>query len=383
MNVWRLQRAAAFCIGVMLVLTPLLALGALVDNWVLTRLWWNILAVVALELAGLGLILAAGERYRRYLRPAALTACAVELVLLLLWFAARTGRLADPDAINPVWVCTTATMACIGVAVTAGYRAAIAYATVLVTVMWAVLSYAHAGELLPAESYRAVVNGSLIGLFLAIVAASMKAARQVDDDRVRVLASAAADAAGAARAEERIRVDAVVRDEVIAVLRTVTGGRPAPVQRDQARRALGVLHGAERPERPEFVDAHTAHLRVREAVVAHGDHIAVALDVDGADHYPLAVVEVLTEAVGEALGNSLRHAGEGASQAVVGYFSDDGIRLRVVDDGVGFAPDRVPADRLGIEIGIRARMASVPGGAAWVQSAPGEGAMVSIHWERA
>ncbi|WP_440714245.1 hypothetical protein [Gordonia sp. FQ] len=64
MNVWRLQRAAAFCIGVMLVLTPLLALVALVDNWVLTRLWWNILAVVALELAGLGLILAAGERYR-------------------------------------------------------------------------------------------------------------------------------------------------------------------------------------------------------------------------------------------------------------------------------------------------------------------------------
>ncbi|MEZ5210147.1 sensor histidine kinase [Gordonia sp. (in: high G+C Gram-positive bacteria)] len=382
MNVWRLQRAAAFCIGVVLMLTPLLAFGSIVANWELAEPWWTVLAVIALEAAGLWLVVTATERHRRYLRPAVASAYAVEIGLLLLWFVARTGRLADAEAISPVWITTSAPVVCIGVAVAVHYRASIACATALFAVMWAVLSFAHAGRLLLAESFRALVSGALIGLFLAIVAAAMRVTRQVDDDRERVLAGAAAGAARAARETERTRVDAVVRDEVIAVLRTVRSGRPAGVQRDQARRALGVLHGVDRPERPEVVDAPTAHLRVREAVVAHGDHIAVALDVVDDGHYPAEVIEVIIDVVGEGLGNSLRHAGPEASQAVVGVFAADGIRLRVVDDGVGFVPDRVPADRMGIEIGIRARMASVPGGEAWVQSAPREGAMVSIRWER-
>ncbi|MFT3661303.1 MAG: hypothetical protein QM809_07850 [Gordonia sp. (in: high G+C Gram-positive bacteria)] len=384
MNVWRIQRAATLCIGVMLLLTPLLSFRALVDNREMVQPWWTLLSVVALIGSGGFLLVVGIAGYRRLLTPAVTVSCGVEIVLLALWFVARTGVLADPDVINPVWVTTTSTMVTLGLALVGGLVVAVLYTGVLVTLMWGVLSYAHAGHLLSAEFLRGMINGPLTGVFLAIVSAAVLVARRVDDDRDRVLVAAATGAARSARSEERARLDAVVRDEVIAVLRTVQPGEPARIQREQAQRALCAIGGIDVRERPDAVTAREARLRLREHVVAHGDHIAVSLDVDGAPRdYPSAAVDALVDATDEALGNSLRHAGDDASQAVVGMFSDEGIRIRVVDDGRGFDPARVPADRMGIEVGIRARMASVPGGSAEVAARRGDGAMVSLAWVRA
>lgn len=387
MNAWRIQRAAALCIGLTLVATPLLALPPMNGNAELTASWWIALGIVALVSAGAFLAVAGTERHRALLGPAVVTACAVELILLVLWFPARTGVHSAPDAINAVWVGVTATTVAIGLAVSQGLRASMVYTAVLLSLLTVVQSYAHDGRLLAAEVYRGAVNGALVGVFLAVAVAAMRIARKVDADRERVLAAAAAGAAATARAEERERLDDVVRDEVITVLRTVRAGAPARVQREQAHRALRALHGADTAERPDVMDAKAAYLRVRESLVAHGDHIEVILHIDDSAAvpgvvYPVDAIDALVDAAGEALINSLRHAGDEASQAVLGMFGDDAVRLRIVDDGRGFVPERIPPLSLGIEVGIRGRMMSVAEGSAVVESAPGEGTMVSLEWRR-
>ncbi len=387
MNAWRIQRAAAICIGVMLILTPLLALPTMVENWSLTDPWWTVVGIVALISAGVFLVATTTDSCRHLLRAAVVAACAAELVLLVLWFPASTGVHSAPDAITAVWISITATTVAIGFAVVLSLQASMAYAVVQLSLMCVVQSYAHAGHLLAAEVFRGIVSGALIAVFLTIVSAAIRVARQVDADRERVLSAAAANAAGTARAEERERLDDVVRDEVITVLRTVRAGTPARVQSDQARRALLALGGIETVERPAAIAPRAAYLRVRESLVAHGDHIEVILHIDDSAAvpgvvYPVDAIDALVDAAGEALINSLRHAGDEASQAVLGMFGDDAVRLRIVDDGRGFVPERIPPLSLGIEVGIRGRMMSVAEGSAVVESAPGEGTMVSLEWRR-
>lgn len=366
----------------MLVLSPLLQLSTLLRNADMTDAWWRPVCITLFVASGAALILTATTAFRSHLRAVAIVVAVVQVLVLALWFPARTGVLAAPDDINPIWVSGGVSLVAIGLAATIDYFTAISYLVVTLTLLFAVYSYAHAGELIAAESLRATVSGALVGLFVAVVRAAVLAARRVDADRERVLAVAAAGAARTARGRERERLDAVVRDEVVAVLRTVRAGEPAQMQREQAVIALAALDGSA-DARPPVIDPQTAQLRLRETVVAHGDHIAVAVDVDDeADDYPVDVIDTLVDASGEAVLNSLQHAGEEASQVVVGRLSREGIRLRVVDDGIGFNPDRILPDRMGIAMGIRGRMARLPGGSARIESDPGAGAMVSLEWRR-
>lgn len=383
MNVWRIQRAVGTGVGVMLVLVPLLGMGAMISQARLAASWWSPVSVVLIVTAGLSLIVVSYRQYRRYLRPAMVYACLAQFLAVLLWIPARSGVLADSHAINPLWVTASATLIAVGLVTTANYLVGAGYAAILLTTMTFAYSLAHAGTwLIPGAVWRTVLSGAVIGVFLVVARAAMVTARRVDDERDRALANAAAGAARNARAAERRRLDVVVRDEVVAALRTVRPGRPEQVQRDQARFALAVLDGAG-GEPPSVLSSDLALRRLRQSVIDYGDDIAVLLDVDlDATDYPVAAIDAVIDATGEAVANSLRHAGENASQAVVGQLTADAIRVRVVDDGAGFNPARVPGDRMGIEVGIRERMWALPGGAADIESSYGNGTMVSLEWRR-
>jgi len=95
------------------------------------------------------------------------------------------------------------------------------------------------------------------------------------------------------------------------------------------------------------------------------------------------VTEALERIAGEAVSNALRHAG--ASQVVIRTRADgDAIRLVVVDDGVGFDPERSGAAGRGLA-SMRERAVSV-GGHLELASRPGEGvrvlAEVPVHGTR-
>jgi signal transduction histidine kinase len=97
----------------------------------------------------------------------------------------------------------------------------------------------------------------------------------------------------------------------------------------------------------------------------------------------------LLGAASEALRNSVANAGGADATAVnrtvvnrtVELHAAAGeARIVVRDDGVGFEPMDVPAERLGIARSIIGRMGLIAGGAADVQSRPGAGTHVTLVW---
>jgi signal transduction histidine kinase len=89
----------------------------------------------------------------------------------------------------------------------------------------------------------------------------------------------------------------------------------------------------------------------------------------------------LCDAVGAALQNVARHAGEQAHAWVLLETLDDALRVTVRDDGAGFDPVRLDdaerGGRLGVAHSIRGRIAGL-GGRCTVTSAPGEGTEIEM-----
>jgi len=97
---------------------------------------------------------------------------------------------------------------------------------------------------------------------------------------------------------------------------------------------------------------------------------------------PSEVAQAVTEATLEAVRNSLRHAGSDDAPVTrrVTLTSDAcGISIEVSDSGCGFDPAVAGRGRHGVSGSIIARMQDV-GGRATVESAPGEGACVTLRW---
>lgn len=125
--------------------------------------------------------------------------------------------------------------------------------------------------------------------------------------------------------------------------------------------------------------------RLRTLAAAVDADVPLVIDaVDGLDQsaprYREGAVRAVTEALGEALRNSLLHAGAEAERLVLVELFEDAFEVSIADNGVGFDVDAVPPERLGIVVSIRARLADVPGGAAEVQSIPGRGTTVHLRW---
>lgn len=109
--------------------------------------------------------------------------------------------------------------------------------------------------------------------------------------------------------------------------------------------------------------------------------IPVAFDVEGAEReLPRAHEVALLRLAQGALANATTHAGA-ARIALSLSIADDGTRLDVVDNGVGFDPHLTRGGDDGTGYGLRAmreRMAAL-GGSLTVESAPGEGTAVAAH----
>lgn len=109
-------------------------------------------------------------------------------------------------------------------------------------------------------------------------------------------------------------------------------------------------------------------------------HLEVPDPLDGVP-VPGSVGVAVAGAVGEALENVRRHAGTGRAVVRLVEEADGLVRVTVSDSGAGFDPDAVPANRHGLVLSVRERMARV-GGRADVRSAPGVGTVVSLEWSR-
>lgn len=242
-------------------------------------------------------------------------------------------------------------------------------------------------ELAGLDAVYAIILG---GVILAIIAMMRQAATAVDVAQSQALAKYGNAVRQHATEVERVQVDAIVHDSVLTTLLSAASAR-TPEQKELAARmaadAIGHLHAAEAsgPEDQTEVGVEQLTDRLVTAARAFSSPFAVDARDDDLHSLPVNVAEAVYSAAVQAMVNSMQHAGgEEVHRSVTVRGGEHGAAVRVVvaDDGRGFDSEQVPAERLGLRVSIRERLAKV-GGKAVVESSPGEGTTVTIVWPAA
>jgi signal transduction histidine kinase len=106
--------------------------------------------------------------------------------------------------------------------------------------------------------------------------------------------------------------------------------------------------------------------------------IPIQINLEGVVDPPSNVKEVIYRVVQEALNNVDKHAQ--ASEVTIDMLrSENEFRLEIRDNGLGFNPQNVPHESLGLGI-MRERAAAI--GARWmIESSPGNGTRVNLIWK--
>jgi signal transduction histidine kinase len=148
-----------------------------------------------------------------------------------------------------------------------------------------------------------------------------------------------------------------------------------------ATNAIGHLRDAARvaPDDPSTVRVTTVAQRIRDAVEALAEPFEFHADRLGTASIPAPAAEAIVSASVQAAVNSVNHAGTGVARAIAVRSVQGGVEVMIADDGVGFDPATVPSERLGVRVSILERVANA-GGSASVDSATGEGTVVTVRW---
>jgi signal transduction histidine kinase len=185
------------------------------------------------------------------------------------------------------------------------------------------------------------------------------------------------DKASRAREEERQRFAAHLHDSVLQTLALVQrqAHDPAAVVR-LARRQEHALRAWMAGE-AELV-SETLASALREVIEGVEDEYAITIELAASVDRPIdARGEALVGAAREALRNAARHGG-GAPVVVFCEISAQQVEVFIRDQGPGFDAGAVPPERRGIRDAIIGRLSSA-GGAAEIESAPGEGTEVILR----
>lgn len=171
-----------------------------------------------------------------------------------------------------------------------------------------------------------------------------------------------------------------IHDHILSALIAVANGLPdRAALRGSARQALDSLSAETAVASPVAARALLNDVAGRVGVMAGDIRTDVVLACE--HEIPPEVAQAITEATLEAVRNSLSHAGDDAvvTRTVTLTSGTCGVSIEVNDNGRGFDPAVAGRGRHGVSGSIIARMQDV-GGRATVDSAPGEGACVTLRW---
>jgi hypothetical protein len=93
---------------------------------------------------------------------------------------------------------------------------------------------------------------------------------------------------------------------------------------------------------------------------------------------PAGAAQAIASATAEALENVARHAATGAA-TVLAISDGPAVTVRIIDEGRGFDPARVPPGRFGLRESITGQLARA-GGRAEIDSRPGAGTTITLVW---
>lgn len=353
----------------------------IVDQSVLTAVWWTPVATVAIFGSGAALGIASFRGEKR-MRQAATISALTYIVAVALWFVAWNDTVIPQD--QSLWF--TAFPGVTSLAAAVAWRPRQAFGHMILAVGLAqsanhLVRDAPFGHFLVPDLAFALV---FCAVFLSAAVVGLGTGRTLDETIVATQAAAAAAAAAEARNAERERFDALVHDRVMSTLLAASRRAPQDSLVQQAERTLAELDELRQgTDRNTALDATAVVARLRSAATEVDEDIAftgrIDPDCDGTS-FPPGPVRATAAALAEAVRNSLRHAGDDATRTVEAEVAPRCIAVQIVDDGRGFEPNAVDPHRLGLEVSIRGRMRRLPGGRVVVQSAPGEGTRVLLSW---
>ncbi|MFF1571773.1 sensor histidine kinase [Leifsonia sp. NPDC058292] len=239
-------------------------------------------------------------------------------------------------------------------------------------------------EIAGLDALYAIILG---GVILVIIAMLRQAASAVDAAQSQALAKYANAVRQHATEVERVQVDAIVHDSVLTTLLSAASARTPEAKELAARMAsdaIGHLHAAEAsvPEDQSLVGLDRLSERIVKSAEAFSSPFSVEVRDVEVHNLPVNVAEAVYSATVQAMVNSMQHAGGEEVQrrlSIRGGSPLATVHIVVVDTGRGFDEREVPAERLGLRVSIRERLAKV-GGHARIESAPGEGTTVTILW---
>ena len=314
----------------------------------------------------------------------------VYLVAILLWPIATGG--AGAAAVDEPWTWYLCAIAC-GSAAQA-FRPALAVAYILVTpTVYGITGVIDgSGHIVRGDiALQNALYGAMIGLVIfALLMTFRHAAKRVDTARAAAFARYDDAIRQHAREVERIEVDALVHDTVLASLQAA----------DRARRpeeaALAVSMASDAIKRLAAMDepmTDAAETATLQSLVSGLELYAAALDTpfditlahDTEIVIPYPVAQNLYLAATQAMANSAQHAGGADATAPVNrnvtvtICDADGVSIDVGDDGVGFDRLSIEPNRLGLRVSIIERVVAV-GGTVELDAAPGQGTTISIRW---
>jgi signal transduction histidine kinase len=235
------------------------------------------------------------------------------------------------------------------------------------------------------DAFYAILLGQVV---LIIITMLRQATAAVDRAQTNALSTYAAAVRQHATDVERVQVDSIVHDSVLAALLSAAAAntpKAAELASTMAQDAITRL--TEAGSVPAGDDSMVTFARLKREVRAITDRFDEPIefiDCDAEDlGLPAYAGEALVAASTQAIVNSIQHAGDGRApvQRSVRMNSNllGGCTIEIVDAGVGFDPATVPSERLGLRISIQERVATA-GGLVRVQSAPGRGTSILIEW---
>lgn len=192
-----------------------------------------------------------------------------------------------------------------------------------------------------------------------------------------------------ALADQRRMLDGIIHDEVMTAL--VAAGhasRPPQELRGLAGRALAALERAALPsEADQPVTVAQFGRLLQDMVEQVAPDAVVRLHAGQGRGWQVSplVASLIGQAAREAALNAQKHAGAEHITVDLRPGNTDSVPqlvLEIADDGTGFDPAAVPAQRLGLRVSISERMHLI-GGTATIDSRPGQGTRITLSWRDA
>ncbi|MET0715684.1 MAG: ATP-binding protein [Mycetocola sp.] len=341
--------------------------------------------VYLVGLHGLLLIVIIAGVDARFQRVANIAFAVSYLVAVAYWPIATDGASAASRVEPWTWYLCAIACGCISQAVRPWL------ATVYIVVTPAVYGFARVLDTNGAIEHLDIavqdaLYGTMIGLVIVVLITTFRrAARAVDEARSAAFARYDEAVRQHALEAERIEVDGLVHDTVLASLQAAERASTP----EQARAAVAMASDAiSRLAALDPPAGNSSQMITIEWLIdllrQHAVHLDTPFEVTVrglvGHSIPFRVAESLYLATAQAMTNSIQHAGETGSRSVAVEVGDDRIvHVCVRDDGAGFDPAAVHTDRLGLRVSIIERVVAV-GGTVELRSRPGAGTSVSIRW---